>query len=515
MPFLLLLVLTLICIQGSWPQPRFGLDIVGATAMTWTGVVVFLVLAAILARYFSRHLRGDPAGRQVIQRRFSKYRRRYGQLLIAFYILALYVFGWGWVIKGDPQLDVHPVPGAELIILAPFLTALIFSWALFYTMERASHDSAPLLRDDEPFPGRWAYVLLQVRQNLLLVFPPVLLLLIQQTVLWLFPALQENGFFLPIFAVALLACVFIGIPYVLRLLLGLRPLPPGPLRERLLATAQRLHFRCNDILLWNTRNGMANAMVTGPLPILRYVVLTDRLVREMAPEEVEAVFGHEIGHIKHHHMLFYFGFLVASLVVVASVFEVLQENVKYVLADRAPELDTWLQSYQFLGVLPMVALLGTYVFVVFGFLSRRCERQADIHGCRTVSAPVFIEALEKVARLNGISRDRPGWLSSWQHSTIARRVAFLQQMCADPALELRFQRRVWLIKWTVLFVLAVVILTLLGVLGGERLWKIVSTPGPTTTLDRSGGTREAPATNHMTTLPPSRTPLTAENSLQC
>ena len=86
-----------------------------------------------------------------------------------------------------------------------------------------------------------------------------------------------------------------------------------------------------------------------------------------------------------------------------------------------------------LATLPLVGILGTYIFVVFGFLSRRCERQADIFGCRTMScsqpdctshtgpdelAPrgrglcatgigTFIDALEKVAQLNGISRHRP------------------------------------------------------------------------------------------------------------
>jgi hypothetical protein len=94
-------------------------------------------------------------------------------------------------------------------------------------------------------------------------------------------------------------------------------------------------------------------------------------------------------------------------------------------------------------------------------VSRRCERQADIFGCRTVSCAVFIAALEKVAWLNGISRDRPGWLSSWQHSTIARRVEFLQRMSADPALEPRFQRRVGLIKWALLLCLAAALVALL------------------------------------------------------
>jgi hypothetical protein len=64
-----------------------------------------------------------------------------------------------------------------------------------------------------------------------------------------------------------------------------------------------------------------------------------------------------------------------------------------------------------------------------------------------------------VARLNGISRDKPGWLSSWQHSTIARRVEFLQQVCSDPEVELRFQRRVRLVKWGLFLGLGVMLAT--------------------------------------------------------
>jgi len=143
-----------------------------------------------------------------------------------------------------------------------------------------------------------------------------------------------------------------------------------------------------------------------------------------------------------------------------------------------------------LAVLPFFVLVGAYIFLVFGFLSRRCERQADIYGCRAVSCGrpdcqghgdspecpghglcptgirTFIDALEKVARLNGISRDRPGWLQSWQHSTIARRVEFLQRMLDDPGLEPRFQRVVGLVKWVFLLIL----LGVLGLLGYTQGW---------------------------------------------
>jgi STE24 endopeptidase len=263
-------------------------------------------------------------------------------------------------------------------------------------------------------------------------------------------------------------------------------MPEGPLRQRLLAAANRLNFRFGDVLLWNTRGGVANALVAGILPLPRYVVLTDRLVSDLTPDEVEAVFGHEVGHVKHRHMLYYFSFLMLSMTVVWAVATIYLEPYLNAL----PTFHT----RQDLAILMLVAALGTYIFVVFGFLSRRCERQADIYGCRAVSCGdphctghdettllaadgrslcptgirTFVNALEKVAYLNGIHRDRPGWLQSWQHSTIARRVEFLQRMLADPSVERRFQRRVYLVKWVLLTSLLLVLLLLGTVHGWDR-----------------------------------------------
>jgi STE24 endopeptidase len=141
-----------------------------------------------------------------------------------------------------------------------------------------------------------------------------------------------------------------------------------------------------------------------------------------------------------------------------------------------------------------LATVGVYIFVVFGFLSRRCERQADVYACRAVSCSnndcidhelstrtpqgqglcptgirTFIQALEKVAILNGISRERPGWLQSWQHSTIARRVDFLQRLIQDRQVNARFQRAITAWKWCSLIVLGAVLL----LLGQEWGWSTV------------------------------------------
>jgi Zn-dependent protease with chaperone function len=271
---------------------------------------------------------------------------------------------------------------------------------------------------------------------------------------------------LPLFGVGLLCFVFVAIPWLLRLLLGLRPLPDGPLRDRLTATARRLNFRFSDLLVWPTRNSVANAMVTGPMPFLRYVILTDRLINEMTSDEIEAVFGHEIGHVRHHHMLFYFGFLLASLLIAAVLWNASTRFLGPLVAQQ------WLIG---LGVqVGLVMVLGAYIFIVFGFVSRRCERQADVFGCRVSSCQTFVETLEKVARLNGIHREKPGWLSSWQHSTIARRVAFLERMSADPAVEPRFQRHAGFVKLGALLALGAALLGLGAFFGPKHVWASLS-----------------------------------------
>jgi STE24 endopeptidase len=238
---------------------------------------------------------------------------------------------------------------------------------------------------------------------------------------------------------------------------------------------------------------MANALVVGLLPWPRYVVFTDKLLEEFRPDEVEAVFGHEVGHVKHQHMLYYVVFFVLSMAALGMLINAYLPDLLQ-LAVGAEGADgtegTGLGGY--LKALPMAALLLGYFFVVFGFVSRRCERQADVFGCRSVSCArpdctghgpgdrlvpggrglcatgihTFIRALEKVAIVNGISRDRPGVRQSWRHSTIAHRVAFLERLLTDPGLERRFQRRMALVKWALVLVIGAV----LGVLVRLNGW---------------------------------------------
>ena len=138
--------------------------------------------------------------------------------------------------------------------------------------------------------------------------------------------------------------------------------------------------------------------------------------------------------------------ILSSLLLLGLIWESAKDSIP---------LDDTITGFVQLGV------LAAYLLAVFGFFSRRCERQADLFGSHAVSTDAFISALEKVAVINGIPRDRAGnWLLSWQHPTIAQRVEFLQRMRDNPDQEPRFQRGLMLLKCTY-FVL----------LGGLLLWQ--------------------------------------------
>src|SRR5262245_19507779 len=175
MPFLLLLVLTPPCLQEVWPEPTFGVHSpVRAALLTWASVVFAIGVSAFLAWQTRRRLTRDPGHRDVILQRYGTWRMRHLFGLFLLYGVSLYEFGWGWSVQNLCTVvpDSPLPPGSELLILAPFVVALLGSWLCFYDIERTLHDtllvSDPAHAPAVPFWSRWQYLTFQVRNNLAL-----------------------------------------------------------------------------------------------------------------------------------------------------------------------------------------------------------------------------------------------------------------------------------------------------------------------------------------------------------
>lgn len=98
------------------------------------------------------------------------------------------------------------------------------------------------------------------------------------------------------------------------------PLPDGPLRDRLVALADRTGFRARSIQVMDgsKRSRHSNAFFTG-FGKFRKVVLFDTLVQQLSETELAAVLAHEIGHYKKRHIVKLMVFSTASLLLAFAV----------------------------------------------------------------------------------------------------------------------------------------------------------------------------------------------------
>src|ERR1700691_3698119 len=82
------------------------------------------------------------------------------------------------------------------------------------------------------------------------------------------------------------------------------PLDNEDLRRRLVQLGERAGTRVRGVYRWklSEKSKKANAALTG-LGSTRRIILADTLLDNYAPEEIEAVLAHELGHHVHRHIL--------------------------------------------------------------------------------------------------------------------------------------------------------------------------------------------------------------------
>ncbi len=375
--------------------------------------------------------------------------------------IVLGALGWTSLVRVNWGLE-HAVLVDDVLVLLPVLAPLALSWAVWYdvdqvmrrgmglqpgcdqgdiTREWSSDEGCGARRGHRDRQGRWTYVGVHARHYLGVLVVPVLTVLGFQDATRHFLPEAEDGVLLAAAHVPALVFLAILFPSLLRHVWQTRPLEPGPLRDRLESTARRAGFKARDILVWNTGGMMLNAAVAGFVPVFRYVFLTDGLLNRLSDAQIQAVFGHEIGHLRHRHLFLRIVAMFAPVGLGLLVDGVFPGFLHEVSGGISSESD---MPPLVMGVLALVGLAG-YLLFVFGPYCRLLEGQADLFGCRALAAaaqaePVatYVSALEDLASAGAIDRER----SSWQHASIAARVAFVRRIASDPAFELRFHRRI-------------------------------------------------------------------------
>jgi len=359
----------------------------------------------------------------------------YQVYLLVSFALVFYLAGWPWFV--DVALGLRNwVLVDDLLRLLPFVAMLVLSWLPLYRIDR-------MLRR-----GTWSrreYIVFHFRQYVLFVLAPFIVIVTAADVFVMLPWSQQWVTWGVDQAAAVVGMIalYVFLPVMLRYIWKTRRMEDGPLRARLAALCERAGMKYSDILVWETMGGhIANACVTGITALARYVMITDGLMDALTPEEIEAVFAHEIGHIKRQHMTWYVLFAVAFLAVL-----MLGPPAAWTSA-TPPGLLAGLLSTE---VVTLVVLVLLYWGVAFGFISRRMELEADLYAADLVgSTEVFVTALERISLQSG----RPRSASGWRHFSIARRTQFLLDCASDPKRRARFHVGMTIMRWAIVVLAA-------------------------------------------------------------
>ena len=433
---LVLAVLAVLVIsENSPPQPVAGAT--GRLAIAAAAMLAVPLFAVVSSGLISWRVRNDFGGERLLAH-YHRMKRVHLILWLAAAAGVAYGLDWAQLVRYNWHME-HVFLADELLIMLPVLLPLLLSWTAFYDADRAILTRHVAANAPPPIT-RARYVAVHARHYLGIVLVPLLVILaVQDGVKLLAPQLLEGEYALAVFVPAL-AILLAAFPLLLRFVWQTRPLPAGPLRNRLEATAHRAGVGLRDILIWETNSLAVNAAVAGFFPQLRYVFLTDGLLEMLSDEEIEAVLGHELGHIHHRHLLMRIIAMLAPL----GLWLLLAQTFPQWVDKAIAEVEFWVGQPAIILGLAVVAIVGIHAVVIFGMFSRMLEKQADLFGYRGLvnefgdeSVDIYLQTLEKLGAASG---NRNRW--SWQHGSIADRTKFLSLATQSRKSELCFLRRI-------------------------------------------------------------------------
>jgi STE24 endopeptidase len=200
------------------------------------------------------------------------------------------------------------------------------------------------------------------------------------------------------------------------------PLDNEDLRRRLVVLSEHAGTRVRGVYRWklSEKSKKANAALTG-LGATRRIILADTLLDNYAPEEIEAVLAHELGHHVHRHIL-------KSILVQAGTTLLGFWAANWVL-HYAVDRHMFEELSDFAN-LPLLAITATALSLLLmpalNAYSRYNERQADRYAFESIdSVEPFISSMNKLAVQNLAERTPSKWVEALFHShpAISKRVA--------------------------------------------------------------------------------------------
>ena len=374
------------------------------------GQILLVYVGALWARGRARcKLDGTLSGHDAAADSFAFFQQAALFVLAAMLILTMVFTPWPTLVRIGWGLGKVPLVG-DLLLLAPLATSFLIIWIVLYPLEmrlRAEYlpDAPPVESPESANPPATAqppatpnhalatldaakkrkktsphalggYLLDKFRHQVLILAVPMSIIVLAKHLInnygdRLVPLPNSvilRGLILNTALGTVSVCVLALAPLMLRYIWATEPLPAGPLRDRFTSTCRGIGLRYREILLWHTHCMAVNAAVMGFVAPLRYILVSDALLETMDEDEIEAVFGHEAGHVRHWHLPYFGVFAIISMYAAGGVMHLL-----FFIGRRVQDKGLNPGILQDQGLLQLTALVVLLAMWLFGFscLSRK------------------------------------------------------------------------------------------------------------------------------------------------
>ncbi len=180
------------------------------------------------------------------------------------------------------------------------------------------------------------------------------------------------------------------------------PLQDEQLKSRVSALMRRCGFSAKGLFVMDgsKRSAHANAYFTG-FGAAKRVVFYDTLLKQLTPDEVDAVLAHELGHFRHKHIVqrivMLFGLSLGALWLLGWLS---QQVWFYSGLGVQVHLNAPNDALALLLFLLVVPVFSYFISPLSAHLSRRHEFQADAYACAQTSGSDLSSALLKLYKDN-------------------------------------------------------------------------------------------------------------------
>lgn len=230
----------------------------------------------------------------------------------------------------------------------------------------------------------------------------------------------------PVFAAAMTAlmlCIAFLYPFFSRIFNKFTPLEEGELKTRLTGLLEKHGYQVRAIQVMDAsrRSTKSNAYFTG-FGKMKTIVLYDTLVSAMTPDEICAVFAHEMGHGLHKDTLKNQLFTLLQMTILSAL-----AWLTLRLPGLFPAFGFEEINYGFAVILIMsveFALISPLLGLITNAVSRRAEYRADAQAVEEGYGDALISALKKLARENfaDLAPDPLLVKLEYSHPTLSQRI---------------------------------------------------------------------------------------------